>query len=200
MHPFDELQEAAFSPTLQEMKTKPCSLGSRLWRSSRRTLGLEWNDVDLKTGVIRIRQTRKDDGGHFATGPTQGKTERSLTISPTTLTALRTLRNLDVSQDLCFSNENGGYIKRQTFNRYDWARTMRRHAINRRHWFSFALPSKAEATGCGHLGPTSAGRPSFLRRRSDQYASASGLQPTPLLESRPPSGLALSLNSDSGLP
>lgn len=39
---------------------------------------LEWNDVDRKSGVIRIRQTLKENGGHLAIGPTKGKTETLL--------------------------------------------------------------------------------------------------------------------------
>jgi integrase len=131
VHPFDELQEAAFLPAVKGDENEAMYLlaldsGARqgeLW-------ALEWNDVDLKTGVIRIRQTLKDDGGHLAIGPTKGKTERSLTISLTTLTALRTLRKLDLSQELVFPSENGGYIRRQNFNRRDWPRIIRNAGLS----------------------------------------------------------------------
>jgi integrase len=132
VHPFDELQEAAFLAAVKGDENEAMYLlaldsGARqgeLW-------ALEWSDVDLKSGVIRIRQTLKDDGGHRAIGPTKGKTERSLTISLTTLTALRTLRKLDLSQELVFANENGGYIRRQNFNRRDWARLIRKAGLSK---------------------------------------------------------------------
>jgi len=131
VNPFDEFQEAAFLAAVKGDENEAMYLlaldsGARqgeLW-------ALEWNDVDLKTGVIRIRQTLKDDGANLMIGPTKGKTERSLTISPTTLAALRTLRRLDLSQELVFPNENGGYIRRQNFNRRDWARIIRKAGLS----------------------------------------------------------------------
>jgi integrase len=131
VHPFDERQEAAFLAAIrgdenEAMYLLPLDSGARqgeLW-------ALEWNDVDLKAGVIRVRQTLKDDGGHLVIGPTKGKTERSLTIAPSTLAALRALRKLDLSQELVFPNESGGYIRRQNFNRRDWARIMRKAGLS----------------------------------------------------------------------
>ena len=131
IHPLDELQEAAFLAAVKGDENEAMYLlaldsGARqgeLW-------SLEWNDVDLKTGIIRIRQTLKGDGGNRTIGPTKSKTERSLTISPTMLTALRTLRKVELSQELVFPNENGGYIRRQNFNRRDWARIIRKSGLS----------------------------------------------------------------------
>jgi len=125
VHPFDERQEAAFLTAVigdenEAMYLLALDSGARqgeLW-------ALEWTDVDLKAGVVRIRRTLKDDGGKLTVGPTKGKTERSLMVSPTTLSALRNLRKMDLSRALVFPNDHGGYIRRQNFNRRDWVRIM----------------------------------------------------------------------------
>lgn len=131
VHPFSEEQEAAFLAAVvgdqnEAMYLLALDSGARqgeLW-------ALEWTDVDLKAGVVRIHRTLKDDGGNLTVGPTKGKTERCVTISPTSLGALRKLRKADLSQSLVFPNKNGGYLKRQNFNRRDWARIMRKAALS----------------------------------------------------------------------
>lgn len=52
---------------------------------------LEWQDVDLEAGVVRIRRTLKDGNDGIVVGPTKGKSERSITVSRSTITALRSL-------------------------------------------------------------------------------------------------------------
>jgi integrase len=78
---------------------------------------------------VRIRRTLKDDKGKLVTGPTKGKTERSVTISQSTLAALRNLRKLNMSQTLTFPDSDGGYIRRQNFNRRAWAGIMRKAGL-----------------------------------------------------------------------
>lgn len=75
---------------------------------------LEWQDVDLEAGVIRIRRTLKDGNDGIEVGPTKGKSERSITVSRSTLTALRSLRWANNSAQLVFPNSEGGYMRRQT--------------------------------------------------------------------------------------
>lgn len=130
VRPFDEKQEAAFVAAAigddnEAMYLLALDSGARLGE----LWALEWTDVDLKAGVVRIRRTLKDDGGKLTVGPTKGKTERSLTVSTTTLGALRKVRKDNLSQKLVFPNENGGYLKRQNFNRRDWTRFMRKAGL-----------------------------------------------------------------------
>ena len=53
---------------------------------------LEWADIDLASGAIRISKSLKDDGTKLSVGPTKGKKERSMVIAPTTILALKALR------------------------------------------------------------------------------------------------------------
>lgn len=121
VRPFDEEQEAAFLDAIKGNKHEALYLlaldsGARqgeLW-------ALEWQDIDLEIGVVRIRRTLKDGSDGILVGPTKGKSERSITVSRSTLSALRTLRSANDSAQLVFPNSDGGFMRRQNFNRRDW--------------------------------------------------------------------------------
>ncbi len=63
-------------------------------------------------------------------GSTKGKSERSVTISQSTLAALRSLDEARASNRLVFPNSDGGYMRRQNFNRREWPAVLEKASLS----------------------------------------------------------------------
>lgn len=92
-------------------------------------LGLRWIDLDPDGGRASIRQTLSSVGGKLAfSTPKTAKSRRSIVLDPSTLSALRTHRKLQVEEQLAwgsayqesgliFAREDGSPIRPDTITR-----------------------------------------------------------------------------------
>jgi len=92
--------------------------------------GLEWTDLIPATGRLAIDRTLKDDDGRLFVGPTKSKQKRIVLVSSEVVAALlrykATLESEGYRGPLVFPDQAGGYMRRQNFNRRDWAKLLER--------------------------------------------------------------------------
>jgi integrase len=100
--------------------------------------GLEWGDVDLKGGTVRIeRQATEISGKIVVRKPKSKSSVRTIPLSPQLVTALiehraDLLRRGLAGNKLVFPATHGGHLHRSTFARRHWLPLLDRLGIERR--------------------------------------------------------------------
>jgi len=125
-YPFSKEKESAFLRTadgdeLEALYILALDSGMRQGE----LFALEWRDLYWTSRRLRVDRTLKDTKHGLQVGETKGRQRRSLTVSKVTIEALahhkkRHLR-LYGFQALMFPDRVGGWLRRQNFNRRNFA-------------------------------------------------------------------------------
>lgn len=100
--------------------------------------GLLWENVDLKEKRIHIRQQATEVAGKLLVDkPKTKKSIRTLSLTDTAVAALvkhkaAQLKAGTVANPIVFPNEDGGYFRKGTFNRWSWAPLLKAAGLKKR--------------------------------------------------------------------
>lgn len=88
--------------------------------------GLLWDNVDLKAKQLHVRQQATEVGGKLVIGkPKTKRSIRTLDLTPASLDALirlkaQQLKAGEAGNPIVFPNQDGGYLRKGSFNRWSW--------------------------------------------------------------------------------
>jgi integrase len=131
--PFGSLKEEAF---LQAVKGDDLEALYVLALDSGMRQGelfaLEWRHVNWANKSVEVQQTLKDTKNGLIVGETKNRQRRSIRLSPTTMQALEQHKKAQLKKNgikhLVFPDRIGGFMRRQNFNRRDFAHALKRAA------------------------------------------------------------------------